>query len=289
MAERTGGASRNHKESALTSSGIESELINNPDVVLVGHLHLIQPAEFNRFTAIHDFFVEPSVPPVFDELTPEEVSLLEESAWNHSLLTEDLLRIPGQFADGYNHILESIFPVKDFDGVDYTFKPFRFTTGLRSARVQFGYRTFKNPQPVGESSVTRRTEITVPELADQAASLGLDSATSDSGPIAGDIRIRLFPQGLGERVYRYEKGFYLDGDVKDWKEPVWNGRYISVDAATPAQLAALAQGQFPYPDVEYLDTSDFDGDPEEATKLRTDRLRMRSAQQHTQAFAEIIR
>ncbi|MDD5415485.1 MAG: hypothetical protein PHE48_00590 [Candidatus Daviesbacteria bacterium] len=262
---------------------IETELKKNPSIIVVGQFTLLQPGiEFQRFVSIRDFFVEPAAALIVEPPEDHEVvDLLNAAAWERAYLRPGLFKALEQFADAYNLILKTMFRPEIFADVSWAVTPFTPTVSFRETKVQFGSITFEEPYPV-------QAEFATPELQRQASLLATDLSQQEH-TIPGIVRIRLFPQGLGDRVFRYEKGYYLDGNVAKWKDLVWGGRYISVNSVSPEQLRVIAEGQFPYPEVEYLPFSIYDGkDPEEARAIRNDRLFDRSSSQNFQNFASGI-
>lgn len=153
---------------------------------------------------------------------------------------------------------------------------FGFVSNLASSRVDFGYRMYTVPDLTAQ--VTQRTDVVVqdPELQRQLARVQGEIHTA-TAQHPTDVRVRLFPQGLAERVYAYEKGFYVDGNVQAWSELVYKGRYISVDEITPQQLRDLARGEQPWPKVVYLPESEFTGDPAKIRELLVHRVAERES------------
>ncbi len=243
------------KRPAIANLELTSAQIAPVNIKTVGDLKVLVPRGFNRFSARRVFYVKPVNPPAIAELTDKKVDALNAAAYYDRQPTPALAAIPVQFAQDYTDILKSLTRVLNLPA---RLTPFTFVSNLRSSRVEFG-RLFIPEAVIGEAKVTTSCKIELVDnaLHGQARFMSKASSIKETKPIEGTVEIRLFPPGLGSLVYAYEKGYYIDGDVEEWKDLVWQGRYITPNALTPDQLQALARGEKPYPQVKYLAESIF--------------------------------
>lgn len=248
----------------FTLTDLRNQLGHGGVVSLVGELVVLHPGTRGEgFYSRRDFYVEPLVPPQIPELTDRRVDALNAAAYYKRQPTRKLATVPRQFVEDYNRALRDMLPHERFPG---STMPFGFVSNLASSRVNFGYRMYSLADD--SAQVTQRTDVTVtdPELQRQLARVQRETHTATRKRLS-DVRVRLFPPGLAERVHNYEKGYYVDGNVQEWEELVYKGRYISEDQLTPNQLQALARGEQPYPEVVYLPESEFQGGPDQIMEL----------------------
>lgn len=265
---------------------VEVELNKNPNIRVVGQLTLLQPGTHRGYTSVRDFYVEPTDSPAVEAIEDREVvDLMHAAARKTIFLRPSTFKVPEQFAATYNQILETMLRPENFaDGLGgiTLFTP---TVSFRAAKVSFGSLTLREPYPVGKTVMVTQSEFDTPELQRQAVLIGAEASRLEYD-IPGIIRVRLFPTGLGRRVAEYERGYYLEGNVEEWKELVWRGKYISIDAVSPEQLVAISEGLEPYPEVVRLPYSTFyEGTPEEVKAIRKERLHQRSSRDSWSTFA----
>lgn len=300
MAERTSHSQEPQDDFDLESLSrprtlgdrVRVEVEKSPTLSLVGELLFLQPEPHGRFRSVHDFFVEPKYPPSTTPIDHEEVALLQASVWKPELRPEKGVDALHDFADKYNEVLRTATNVRDFPDIDIYESPFIVTSSFRDARVTFGAIRLDEPYPMGKTTVTSESTFLTPELKEQAEQLGLGAPIVQEVATFGEVRIRLFPPLFGDVVHRYEKGYYQVGDVEklDGRTGtlVWGGKYVSFDSISPHQLSAMAQGEFPFPELKYLPTSVYNCDPEEARKIRRDRLFIKTSHEDFVAgFAQI--
>lgn len=249
----------------FTLADIRNQLETGGVVSLVGELAVLHPRGLpGSLTVRRDFYVDPKNPPQIPELSDEQVETLNAAAYFKRQPTRVLSAIPRHFAEDYNHILQAMLPPDRFPGWTVAYG---FVSNLASSRVMLGYRMYKLNEPVGQITQHTEVEVSDPDLQKQLRLIQMDTPHTHRGTIGVDVRVRLFPPSLGTRTYLYEKGFYVDGNVKEWKEPVYKGRYISDSALSPEQLQAVARGEQPYPEVEYLPQTEFSGDSRQLMEL----------------------
>lgn len=249
---------------AVSLAAIRQELAEGNIASLVGELAVLHPTGYNGiFYPRTDFYVEPLVPPQIPGLTDDQVNALNAAAYYKRQPTAELSAIPRHFADEYNRVLRDMLPPTRFPGSTVRFG---FVSNLADARVNFGYRMYRVQDETAQ--ITQRTAVVVtnPKLQSQLVRVQRVDHTETREHLT-EVRVRLFPPGLARRVYDYEKGYFVDGNVREWKGPVYKGIYIPEDQITPSQLQALARGEQPWPEVEYLTESEFNGDPEKVMKL----------------------
>lgn len=233
---------------------------------IIGDVTVVYP-EGTGLALRRDVFLEPTRPPQISVLTDKQVIALQTAAFYKRQPTHALAAIPLQFAREYNQILRGILPKMSQAGI----VPFGFISNLSSSRVQFGYIAFTR---------SYNPEENIPPTQLTLGSADRDMELGGLSLVLSHLRLRLFPPGLGSRVHAYEKGYYVDGTVKPWKEVVYKGRYISADEFSPQQLQDFAKGEQPYPVVEYLPESEFSVDIETIRKLVLDRVLYRAAHDH---------
>lgn len=260
-------------------SQIRSVLENNPHVNLVGDLQVVAIYGYssNYFGARRDFYVEPKNPPAFGELTDFQVDVLNAAAYYKRQPTRALTTIPRQFAELYNQILQDALPVDDQYQIDR--RAFGYVSNLASARIYLGFRQIAVSDRAGSVHKRIETKYEDPQIQAQAERIGQLPVGEIHESMDLDVRVRLFTPGMGDLVYRYEKGFYLDGNVVEWNQDnlVYKGRYIATNQLSPEQLQAIGRGEFPFPQIEYLETSEFEGDSTEAEQFIRKRIMSRGS------------
>lgn len=258
---------------------IRNFLTGNPEINVVGELSVLNqsgPRFGSWFSERVDFYIEPKNPPFIPVLSDRQVEALNAAAYYKSQPDKELAKIPAQLAQDYNKILRSLF---DRDLVNHKAQIiyFAFTAALACASVGFGEWGFGIRNPRGKLVTTQTLTVFDPELEKRARMYFPNLSMTNTQEVLTTVHVRLFPPDLGQRVYLYEKGFYLDGNVEEWRELVYKNRYISKDRLSPEQIQDLAKGLRPFPQVVYKATSDFDTDQENLVRILSDRSARRDS------------
>lgn len=259
---------------------IKSALGNNQHVRLVGELEVFSLTYSSMGGSVfkpgarRDFYVEPITTPVFGALTDSQVDTLNAAVYHKKRPTRELLAIPRQFAEAYNQIFKEMLPSEfpeAFGTLNFQFGP---------AGVSLGEKVIIASDPVGTVSKRVETKFVDPRMQELAKTAIEVPLVESSENMKMEVWVRLFPTGMGRLVHEYETGYYLNGNVVQWDQSennnlVYKGRYISIDSLTPSQLQALVRGEVPFPKVEYLDKSVFEGDPDKVKDILMRRLTSR--------------
>jgi hypothetical protein len=225
---------------SFSVSDIRNTLTDNTLVRLVGELKVIN---YNANLGVrNDFYVEPN-----------------ETIINSLTTSRDLEK-------KYNQILKGMILADRFPGW--------IKTGVllpnfakRADNLILGHRRFNTSDSVGRVKTTTEIIYDDPDLARQFRQMRIDQTASQIKEMSTDVRVRLFIPGMAEWVQKYETGYYQDGNIKPWFDAglnnlVWGGDNLSLDSLTPSQIVELAQGGFPFPELTYLEKSEFEPDTE---------------------------
>lgn len=264
------------KEAKPSVSQLQAALAGNPLVNLVGDLEVMTAFRHNGHVSglRRDFFVEPKSPLSFGVLSDREVEVLESAASFKSQPTLKFTRIPRQFTALYNAVLEGCLPSYEYKAARR--RDFGYVSNLHSSRVELGSLEFDTTDRIGGEETTRAVTFDDPRLQAQAELMGEPKFERFKTVFGIDVHVRLLPPGMCEWVYRYEKGYYQDGNIAELSQRnntlVWDDRYVDFDTLNPRQLQALARGQFPFPELKYLEKSVFEGDPKKVGKIMKERI-----------------
>lgn len=251
-------------------------LLGSANVKLIGDLTILGTSNGREYSVRRVIYLEPQNPPQIPVLSDRQVDALNAAMYFHRQPTPELTTIPLQFVDEYNAILESL---SEKAGGQVGLNPFVLrVSNIGESHIGLGSLSFRTTLGKSQVVTTTTTEFSLdcPSLEQQIKRFSEPTVQKFANNIDGLLWFRLFPPGLGSRIYAYEKGYYVYGNVEEWEELTYRNRYINYWTLSFDQLQALARGEEPYPEVKYLEKSIFDGkSPQEIIKILQEREQKR--------------
>lgn len=234
---------------------------------LVGDLSVLSTNDWLTFFGRRVLYVEHRNAPQIPVLTDSQVDALNAAGYYKRFPTPELAAIPLQFAAEYNALLQGL---KAATGIPFRIDPFRLLVSRLDTHLNY-LGSMSVQGILGQSAVEIKTTTNIyvrdESMAQQAMRIAEPPFKKHTHNIGGFISVHLFPPGMGRVIFEYDKGYYIDGDVAEWKDVIYKNRYVDRETINFLQLQEIARGEHPYPEIVHLDKSIFETMTEEEARL----------------------